>query len=150
MNHLIVGYGEIGKAVHDIIDEQSIDIIDEGYTTPGKNRVIDIMHICFPYDNKFIDEVNRYMSLYEPAHTIIYSTVAIGTTLKLPNAVHSPVEGKHPNLASSMRIMPRWIGADDKEERAFFEGYFAGKGIQVRAVNSTLFTEFLKLRNRPT
>jgi len=147
MNHLITGYGEIGKAVAQIIGEKTIDIIDEGHTAPGPNRRVDILHVCFPYDDKFVDEVNSYVDTYKPRHTIIYSTVAIGTTVQIPGAVHSPVEGKHPDLATSMRLMSRWVGANDKEEAAFFEGFFAGKGIRPHVVMDSNFTEFLKLRS---
>lgn len=147
MNHLIVGYGEIGKAVAEIVGERSIDIIDEGYTAPGPNRKLDVMHVCFPYSDKFVEEVNSYIETYKPTHTVIYSTVAIGTTVQIPDAVHSPVEGKHPNLAKSMKVMPRWVGSNNKEEGAWFAGFFGGKGLTVRTVGNSDFTEFLKLRS---
>lgn len=140
MTSLIAGYGEIGRAVGEVIGKHEHTDIE--YITSG---TYDVLHICFPYDDLFLSEVERYRAIYQPKHVVIYSTVPIGTTRQIPGAVHSPVEGKHPNLAQSIREMVRWIGADDEIEGKFFNAYFAATGLQTRLVPSSQFTEALKL-----
>jgi UDP-N-acetyl-D-mannosaminuronate dehydrogenase len=152
MNHLIVGYGEIGKAVAGIINETGIDIVDEGFTRPGPNREFDIMHVCFPYGDEFTKQVAEYCDEFLPKYVIIYSTVAIGTTDMIANYIggkiaHSPVEGKHPDLELSMRNMPRWIGVTEKRTGQYFTAFFEEKGLRTHVVDDPKFTEFLKLRS---
>lgn len=139
--NLIIGYGQIGKAIKEVIGEA--DIIDESYPVP--TGTYEVMHICFPFSHVFVKEVKQYLADYHPDHVIIYSTLPIGTTKQIPGVVHSPVEGKHPDLADSIRIMERWLGTESKSEAQFFTEYFQKKGLRVKAVGSSDYTEALKL-----
>lgn len=143
MTSIIIGYGEIGKAVHEVIGDTLV--VDRDLKPDIKGVRIDIMHVCMPYSEKFVSDVLAYEIKYKPKHIIIYSTVAIGTTKFIKKAVHSPVEGKHPHLAQSMRDMKRWIGANSKTEGNFFAAYFRHLNIVPRIVNSSNYTEALKL-----
>lgn len=142
MRHLIVGQGEIGKAIYAIFpDAQTLDLEKKAIEYP-----IEVLHICFPYSEQFVSSVKNYIELYSPEHVIIYSTVPIGTTYDIsPLAVHSPCEGKHPELEMSIRMMERWIGYNDDNEKLFFANLFRGVGIKTKAVPNTDFTEALKL-----
>ncbi len=93
LKSLIIGAGEIGNSLHNVI----------GGDITGKTEAsdsYDIIHICFPYDDKFVDEVKRYQKLYSTEHTVIHSTVPVGTSTSL-GAIHSPVIGVHPYLEKS-------------------------------------------------
>lgn len=143
MRSTIVGVGEIGKAVHKVIGEAYLIDIN---LPEVKITQTDIMHICLPYTEEFSETVKAYMTKYTPKHVIVYSTVPIGTCKKIsPMIVHSPVEGKHPHLADSMLKMTRWIGANDFDEATFFVSYFEKQGIPTYLVDSTDYTEALKL-----
>jgi len=91
-------------------------------------------------------QVGEYRYKYKSKHTIIYSTVPIGTC-GLLDVTHSPVEGRHPNLEKSIRTMVRWLGSKNKSELDFFDKLFKEKNIKTRLVDSPEFTEFLKLRS---
>lgn len=143
MRHLIVGMGEIGQAIHGIFPEaQTHDKEQKPIELP-----IDVLHICFPYSPTFVADILRYMDLYKPDHIVIYSTVPIGTTKKIKSAVHSPVEGKHPQLEESIRLSPRWIGANNESAAMFFKQMFRDKGMTPRVLEDSDYTEFLKLRS---
>ncbi len=142
MSHqVIVGYGEIGRAVHAVVGDADIVDLD----TPVYEADYDIMHVCFPFGSKFMTELLDYIEQLNPGHVIIYSTLPIGTTKLFAGAVHSPVEGKHPDLELSVRSMERWIGHNDDEEGQFFANYFRDLGLKVKLVENTDFTEALKL-----
>lgn len=141
---LIAGYGEIGKAVHETIGEA--DVVDTILKLkPTKQQPVDILHVCFPYSRDFSNFIAAYKNLYEPKHIVIYSTVPIGTIKKIPTAIHSPVEGKHPKLAKSFRCFPRWIGANTKKEAQFFNDYFTDLGLTTKIIMNSNHTEALKL-----
>lgn len=150
MNHLVIGMGEIGKAVRSFAGQRESDTIytydvhDKEY--PVVPRELMVMHICFPYSSGFIKYVKAYILKYEPRHICIWSTVPIGTTRLLRHkAVHSPVEGKHPELLSSIQTMQRWISSTSAPELNFFDTYFRDLGLRTRKVKHPETTEALKL-----
>lgn len=141
MRHLIIGLGEIGKAVYGIFpDAQTLDIEKKAIESP-----IDVMHICFTYGKGFLGQVLEYKEKYNPDHVVIWSTVPIGKTKKIKGAVHAPVEGKHPDLEDSIRQMERWLGYNDEAEKYFYINLFNEVGIKVKPVENSDFTEALKL-----
>ena len=106
--HLVIGRGEVGKAVAKVFDCQAIDI-DYG----GGLGEYDFIHICFPYVHNFISEVKIYKEQFNAKYVIIHSTVPIGTTNKIVGAVHSPIRGVHPNLEEGVRTFVKYIGYND-------------------------------------
>lgn len=140
MKVLLVGYGEIGRAFSEILDDLTVydpavfpfDRIPEGY--------FDILLVAIPWSNTFIETVKGYQEKYNIKSTIIFSTVPVGTS-KECNAVHSPVEGKHPHLAESIKIGTRWVGGEDELAIRYLSRYFENTHI----VAKPEFTEFLKL-----
>jgi hypothetical protein len=116
-----------------------MEICDLDRQPSGK---FDMMFVAIPYTDKFVDIVADYQKKYEPKNIIIFSTVAIGTCDKL-GAVHSPVEGMHPNLANSIKTATRWLGGECKE----FLDLLSMAKIKYKQVAEPKYTEFLKLRS---
>lgn len=149
MNELIIGFGQIGKAVKEVIcpHAETYDIADSNDVSINHND-IDILHICFPYSETFKRELQGYIGTLKPKHIIVYSTVPIGTCKDIDERiVHSPIEGRHPKLASSIRNSYRWIGFNDGTEGKFFCDYFESRNLKVWFVTSTDTTELVKLRS---
>lgn len=151
MRSLVIGLGEIGSAVTQTISRGTDTVL--GYdvndgAAPTLND-IDILHICFPFHDEaaFLASVGLYIKQYKPMHVLIWSTVPIGTTKQIHGAVHTPVEGRHPRLALSVRSMMRWIGTNNQGEGEFFAGYFKELWMKTHVVSSSDYTEFLKLRS---
>lgn len=149
MTSVIIGYGQIGKAVYSVISKtDKIYIYDKKRERGEYPAIVDVMHVCFPYeDEDFIQAVKDYIKEFKPFNVVIWSTVPIGTTKHIKGAVHSPVEGVHPNLDRSIKNMVRWVGANDATEAMFFEDYFKKMLLKVKVVPSSNFTELLKLRS---
>lgn len=146
MRSLIIGLGEIGKAVQEVIGNyDEVSTYDINLPEESISSDIDILHICFPYSEEFVQFVKEYVALFKPWHIVVWATVPIGTTKQIKGAIHSPVEGRHPELARSIKDMSRWIGANNKTEGEFFSGYFIRMYIHTRVVESSDFTEALKL-----
>lgn len=147
MRCLLAGYGEIGKAIYEVFkDYHNIDIIDFNIQgcTPETNvykNQYDILLVCFPYSDDFVDLVKGYQDKYDCGSVIIFSTVAIGTTKQIPCAVHCPIEGRHPNLTKSIRIWQFMMGGYDLNAHNFFK--LAGTQVQLTELPET--TEFIKM-----
>lgn len=147
MKSLVAGRGQIGGAVIGLLKDGYHDVstvdIQGGYN--NKPYKIDLLHICFPYSDDFIKAVQGYVELHNPEHIVVWSTVAIGTVEQIPKAVHSPVEGKHPQLLESIRQARRWIGYNNRREARFWSEFFNDMGIETVPVKHSRATEALKL-----
>jgi hypothetical protein len=139
---LLAGMGEIGKGVYEVFspyhDITCYDIQGE-FEMPW--RKYDILLVCFPWQENFINIVHAYITMHHIKSTIIFSTVPVGTTRKIQNAVHVPVEGRHPHLAESIRIWEWMMGGYN--ERAF--KFFLKAGITPTHSDKPETTEIAKL-----
>jgi UDP-N-acetyl-D-mannosaminuronate dehydrogenase len=142
MKHLVIGLGEVGKAIETIFGAQAFDSDSTKLQSRREDITkVDVMHICFPYFEGFEDAVNKYRDEFHPEYTVVHSTVPIGTCEKL-GVNHSPVRGKHPNLVESLKIFKKFIaGPDVKILVEEFEKF----GIPTYGVSSTRDTEAMKL-----
>src|SRR5229473_5677557 len=111
---VVVGLGEVGKPLLEIVSEHH-DAIGIDIAPPvGEIGPVDVLHVCFPFEIKdFVGETVRYIELFKPILTIINSTVAIGTTRAVAertgsSVVHSPVRGKHARMLEEMRVYTKF------------------------------------------
>lgn len=135
--HLVVGLGEVGSAIQTIFGADGID--DKIWSEPQSHY--DYLHICIPYSDKFVDIVKEYQKQFTPIHTIIHSTVPVGTSRKC-EALHSPIRGLHPNLYSGVMTFEKFIGGERASEVA---DAFRRVGIRVILCDKQETTELGKL-----
>lgn len=78
----------------------------------------DVLHVCFPWQEGFVEEVEWYRDRFgaRGCLILIHSTVHVGTTSQIENAVHCPVRGAHPNLDLGMKTFVRYAGGPRAEE----------------------------------
>lgn len=109
MRILVIGLGEVGKAISNVLHETEHEVfgIDKNEKAEG---VFDVINICFPYFPNFVEAVKVYQEKYLISGlTIIHSTVPIGTSDKL-GAVHSPIRGVHPHLEDGIKTFTKYFG----------------------------------------
>jgi hypothetical protein len=115
MRIILVGYGEIGKAVEAVYkDHCEMEVFDTNLEEAPEGE-FDLMFVAFPYTERFNMYVKEYFEAYNVKGIVIFSTVQIGTCNELhkdleTDIIHSPVVGKHPDLENSIRIHMRWVG----------------------------------------
>lgn len=140
MKGIIIGQGETGRALNEVLGPHYDTLIrdKEEVDTPWE---IEIMHICFPYFDEFIKEVKRYNKKYSPRYTIIHSTVPVGTSRRC-DAIHSPIRGIHPNLATALKRFTKFLGGEDSRGVA---DYFRRAGLRVYLTDKQETTELIKI-----
>ena len=141
MKHLIVGYGQIGQSVHKVLgDAVWVSKSNSGTYTPTKDK-IDVVHICFPYTDKFkfYGEVADYQQI--APLVIVHSTVAVGVCDTL-GVVHSFVTGKHPHLEEGIRTFVKYFGGKQADQAAKI---FEDLGIKTKVYQYAGITEAMKL-----
>lgn len=135
-DQLVVGMGEVGTAIAEIIGCEGIDM---DFVSIDLHKVI---HICIPYSQDFIDIAKAYVKESQAELVIIHSTVPIGTTDKIPNAVHSPIRGIHPNLAEGIKTFVKYFGGKKAREASKI---FEELGIETKVVKDARTSEAMKL-----
>ncbi len=140
MMSLILGNGEVGQSLKEVLDTQYICRIGNEHRQPEDEK-FEIMHICFPFTDKFESEVKRYQEKYKPKFTVIHSTTPVGTSRKL-NATHHPVTGMHPNLARSFLTFTQFLSG---KEASSVADYFRRAGMKVYLFDKQETTELGKI-----
>jgi UDP-N-acetyl-D-mannosaminuronate dehydrogenase len=163
---LVVGLGEIGRTLFDLLKET------DGFTVYGLDldetkmratfqdhsklpQTVDTMHICLPCTNQnsFVATVAVYVKQFKPELLIINSTVPPGTTKKAQQSckclvAHSPARGVHKSPEHMKWEMKRWSkyvgGADAKAAEAACK-HFEKMGLKVKTLKSCAETELAKL-----
>ena len=84
-NVLVVGYkGEIGSALFSVIKHSGkYNVLGKDIKGVEIKEDINIMHICIPFLDNFVDVVDDYVSKYNPELVIINSTVSPGTSKQI-------------------------------------------------------------------
>jgi len=150
----ILGYGEIGRAIAKFYGSASSPQVkikdlrrDDGLDG------VEVLHVCIPWSDKFIDIVKREIKKINPKLTIIHSTIAPGTTQKLVlslpkelrTVVHSPVRGVHPKLFEGIKTFVKYIGADNKEAGELAQKHLNFLGIKTKLFYPSTTTELGKI-----
>jgi UDP-N-acetyl-D-mannosaminuronate dehydrogenase len=98
----VIGKGEIGKGIAEVLKCPAFD-------KEGPDGTYDVIHICYPYSVDF--EANTRAYAKGTDLVIVHSTVPVGTCDK-HGWVHSPVRGRHPHLAESIRQFVKFFGGE--------------------------------------
>lgn len=142
MRTLIVGAGEVGKSLYQVLKKRHEAYLKD--VEPLEVKDIEILNICIPYSDKFEEIVKSYQQQYYPKLTIIHSTVPPGTSRKL-GAIHSPIHGRHPNLAGGIKTFVKYIGGSDPKKTAKAQKFLRAAGIKTKVVSSQEASELSKL-----
>lgn len=141
MKTIIVGAGEVGKALGTVLKDYKPEFVDPARGLLSSSYSCDYLHICFPYSDDFIEQVEEYKDKYVPKYLIVHSSVPVGTCQEL-DAIHSPIRGIHPNLESGIRTFVKFIGGEQASEVA---DYFRRAGLRVMLFDDSRTTEAMKL-----
>ena len=149
-NILIVGSGDVGQALAQLL-RKKYDVTEKGRRKLHHPDSVEVMHLCYPYDDQFEKEAVRYIKEYQPRLTIINSTVAVGTTqniikkTKQANIVHSPFIGDHNALDQGLRTFKKIIGYETEAAGNLAARHFQSVGLKTLKIKGTKTTELGKL-----
>jgi len=163
---LVVGLGEVGQALFDLLKEADdftvygLDLDETKMRADGQDRgklpkEVDTMHVCLPCkaQAKFVDTVAKYAKLFQPKLIIVNSTVPPGTTKKIQQScaclvAHSPVRGVHKSAEHMKWEMKRWtkyVGGADAKAGEAARKHFEKMHLKVKTLGSCTETELAKL-----
>ena len=151
MRIAILGYGEIGQAVHQLYEKSgNFDVKIKDLNRDDGLEDIDVLNVCIPaidnFENVVLDAINRTSAKL----TIIHSTLRVGTTEKISlrtdsHVVHSPVRGIHPNLLDGILTFVKFIGSSRESSSIAASNHFESLGVKSKILSSSRETEIGKL-----
>lgn len=139
--HLIIGAGEVGRALYNVLkNHYKVFLRDKDDNLEGR---FNVLHICYPPVKNFIKITKNYIKQYKPFLVIIHATVPVGTTRKVDvSAVHSPIRGIHPHLEKGIKTFVKYFGGKKAKEAAKI---FSKIGIKTLTFKKPETTELLKI-----
>jgi UDP-N-acetyl-D-mannosaminuronate dehydrogenase len=148
---LIVGLGEVGSALAEVLERKSPvlrhDIEPREFDAP-----IGVMHICIPFQEsaQFEKIVCSYIKRFDPALTIINSTILPGTTTAIAArtgkpVAYSPVRGKHVRMTQDMLRYVKYVAASDPQAAGLAQSHFEAAGMKTRRMERPETLELAKL-----
>jgi hypothetical protein len=144
----VIGYGDVGKALYDVIASSSsfIQIVDrdKGYDIrslkePPKDCTV-VLHICFPWRDGFYDMIEAYVQGLEPDLIIIHSTVMPGKAPEYQHAVYSPIRGQHDNLTEDIKAYSKYIACLDVKSMELARMRLDNAGLKVKNLGDNVHT----------
>jgi UDP-N-acetyl-D-mannosaminuronate dehydrogenase len=165
-NVLVLGLGEVGRALFELLKEEGIftvyglDLEETKMRATGQDRnelprEVDTMHVCLPckIQEKFVKTVASYAKQFKPNMIIINSTVPPGTTKKVYEqcrclVAHSPVRGVHKSpehMKWELRRWTKYVGGVDVKSTDAARNHFQRMNLKVKTLKSCAETELAKL-----
>lgn len=141
----ILGYGEIGSSLEKCYLGKYSDIKLKDLHFAEDIQNCDVLNICIPYSDNFVDIIVKEIEQNNPKRVIIHSTVIPGTTKQIQSRtkipiVYSPVRGVHPNLYQGLKTFVKYYaGSWDAVE------HFKSIGIQSEKYSCVESLELAKL-----
>lgn len=145
MTHVIIGSnGQIGSCISQFLSEKGeTDVVKVDMGMAFETKPCELMHVCIPYSPQFVFIIKQYQKVFTPKQIIVYSTVLPGTTELIgDDAVHSPIEGRHPDLLSGFKSFTRFVSGKSSE---IVGRFFKKMGLAVKTFEDTKITELGKL-----
>lgn len=113
---IVAGLGEIGSPILKLLSKKNIVL---GYDTNSKlmnlkkfqefeNSNIKFLHVCIPFNAKFLNNVSSLYKKFNPEIIVIHSTVSPYTTKKLQKLIPIPIiysatRGIHKRMLSDLK-----------------------------------------------
>jgi len=148
---LVVGLGEVGGALAAVLDRKET-VLRHDLDRVKIEEPIGTMHICVPFQSphQFETVALGYISRFEPALTIINSTVLPGTTRSIAEqsgrpVAYSPVRGKHVRMEEDLLHYCKYVAAPRRADAASAEAHFQAAGMKTRRMTEVESLELAKL-----
>lgn len=148
---IVLGMGEVGQPLFRILSRK-FDSLAVDVTPVDTEKRCQVLHVCYPFQIPgFVQTTARYIHKYEPALTIIHSTVAPGTTRCVweqvgnRSVVYSPVRGKHARMEADMLHYKKFVAGFDQRSVDLGLQHLAEAGFQTDTFRTPEIAEVSKL-----
>jgi UDP-N-acetyl-D-mannosaminuronate dehydrogenase len=130
MTDIILGMGEVGKTLFDLLVERGFNCIGidmdkskcKNYSEKSTIQNPEYLHVCLPGElTEFVDITSNWISKIEGLKVVlVHSTVKPGTTKNIQEkskvpVLFSPVRGVHKRFLEDIKKYTKFIASDEKQ-----------------------------------
>ena len=131
--NVVAGLGEIGLPIFKLLSKNSIvtgydineRLMTKNTSKKHQNSITLILHICIPFSNKFVTNVQKLVKKFDPEILILHSTISPMTTsiiqskLKIP-VIYSATRGVHKRMISDLKKYTKFFAIDNNAPKKKF------------------------------
>ena len=160
---IVVGLGEIGKPLQKLIEKHATVVgydINEKLVNKKQIKKYEeletrFLHICIPFNKKFIENVIGLNRQFKPKSIVIHSTLEPYTTTKLQKkllipVIYSATRGVHRKMLSDLKKYTKFFGIEknapkrDWASKAFIQ-LMRKSGVKTKRVSNPITLELSKI-----
>ena len=128
---IVAGLGEIGNPILKLVSNATIAV---GYDINSKLSDVTrlkkyqhlqtrFVHVCIPYNEKFIDNVESLFEQFDPKSIVIHSTISPNTTKNLQEklpipVIYSATRGVHKRMLHDLRRYTKFYAVEPNTSEA--------------------------------
>jgi UDP-N-acetyl-D-mannosaminuronate dehydrogenase len=161
--NVIAGLGEIGLPIYKIVSKATTtfgfdlnpELIKKNKITKFEQLKTSFLHICIPYNTKFIENVIKLTKKFEPEGIVIHSTVSPYTTKKLQErlpipVIYSATRGIHKRMINDLKRYTKFYAIEPKAPKAKWASNNYSKlmkecGIKTKKMSNPITLELAKI-----
>ena len=150
----ILGYGEIGKAIHQLyLANEKFQVFIKDLDRDDGLTSLDVLNVAIPHNGSFdfVDTVVHHALQSSTKTVIIHSTVSVGTTSEIKSRLpsvsvaHSPCRGIHPFLYEGLLTFEKLVGAPVLHDAQGISEHFSEINIKSHICKNSETSELAKL-----
>jgi UDP-N-acetyl-D-mannosaminuronate dehydrogenase len=141
----------VGAALAAVLDRKE-SVLRHDLDRVKIDEPIGTMHLCIPFQSphQFETVALGYINRFQPALTIINSTVLPGTTRAIAeksgsSVAYSPVRGKHVRMEQDLVHYYKFVAAPGRADAVSAEAHFQAASIKTRRMTEVESLELAKL-----
>ena len=137
MVDVVAGLGVVGKALTRLLNDGGVETFGvDGTEGLASISGCDVLHVCFPYSERFVGDVVAWYHAVYPKEVVVHSTVKVGTTERLQKllsvpVVFSPVRGVESRMLEDLRRYTKCWATYDAMAHFFFEEEMNKCGVKI-------------------
>ena len=160
---ILAGLGEIGQPLLKLISKSTIivgydinpNLCDKKKISKYEKLETRFLHICIPFNKKFIKNVESLYQNFSPKSIVIHSTVSPYTTKKLQQKlpipiIYSATRGVHKKMYSDLKRYTKFYGIESNAPNRIwasktFSNSMRKSGVKTKKVSNPITLELSKI-----
>ena len=160
MTEIIVGMGEVGKTLLDLLVERNFDCVGididtskcQNYFENSKIENPECLHICLPGElERFVDVTVNWINKFADLQMVlVHSTVKPGTTKNIQQkssipVLFSPVRGVHRRFLEDVKRYTKFVASDNEQIDSKLKSELEKRFHRIDWISTTKTAEFAKI-----
>ena len=160
MTEIIVGMGEVGKTLLDLLVERNFDCVGididtskcQNYFENSEIENPECLHICLPGElERFVDVTVNWINKFADLQMVlVHSTVKPGTTKNIQQkssipVLFSPVRGVHRRFLEDVKRYTKFVASDNEQIDSKLKSELEKRFHRIDWMSTTKTAEFAKI-----